>query len=234
MNIAVKVTVVGFTTSMATDLIGSIWLALCLIILPLEVYSISVHCPTTLNRERFRLVLEAWQESREDLKQLSPAVVCSKERLLAPLFKQEWGLELGVALDELLVPLPGETGGSESLQLLLDRHAEDGYVLGACMRTRKLRAVLKEGAGDEAQLIACLHAHKVAKVLQKTHTSDANIKGVIAEILKEKKAVQVEWPTLQQSLEKQGWNISHDAMQHSRAAILNPAPWRLAPRLKGE
>ena len=69
---------------------------------------------------------------------------------------------------------------------------------------------------------------------QKTHTSDANIKGVIAEILKEKKAVQVEWPTLQQSLEKQGWNISHDAMQHSRAAILNPAPWRLAPRLKGE
>lgn len=202
--------------------------------LVLNAMAVKVLVLKTLNHERLRHVFEAWDRDPTAPAQLSPGVIARRERLLPSLFSPEWGLELGVALDEVLVPLPGETGESEGLQLLLDRHAKDGYVLGACMRTRKLRAVLKEGTGDEAQLIACLHAHKVGKVLQKTHTSDANIKGVIAEILKEKKAVQVEWPTLQQNLEKQGWNISYDAMQHSRAAILNPASWRLAPRLKGE
>eukprot|EP00592_Proboscia_alata_P021318 CAMPEP_0194418674 /NCGR_PEP_ID=MMETSP0176-20130528/17827_1 /TAXON_ID=216777 /ORGANISM="Proboscia alata, Strain PI-D3" /LENGTH=871 /DNA_ID=CAMNT_0039225275 /DNA_START=117 /DNA_END=2732 /DNA_ORIENTATION=- len=231
VNIAIKLAVVSFVENgIDTDHIWKLWLALCLAILPLDIYSIYVHQPTTLNWERFRIVLGAWEEIRKgpslaDLSfQLSPATTATKERLLSGLFPEEWKVELGVALDEALVPLHDNQNAdaAKGLQLLLNAHREDGYILGTCMKSRRLRVVLKEGKGDEAQLVACLHAHKVAQILQNTtSSSEETLSGVVSIILSAKEYVQHDWPKLRHNLSKAGWRIDYN--------VICSGEWRLMP-----
>jgi len=187
--------------------------------LALNAMAVKVLVLKTFNRERLRHVLEAW-EGKEAPDQLSPAVIAGRERLIPGLLATpDWSLKLGVPLDQALVPHEGETGGAEGLRLLLDLHSEDGYVLGACMKTRQLRGVLKEGAGDEAQLMACLHAHKVAQLLKSR--DQVTLASVVAHVLKVRKQVQAEWPKLQRELQHAGWRTD--------CTVICADEWRLLP-----
>ena len=197
VHIALRLLTVNWVDGASFQTVLQLWLALQLVILPLQLQQLTGATPPTLNRDRAGLVLRRYHQGCVAA-ELAPSVIAPAEQLL-PRLRKPWACSLGET--ELAKLLP--EGDGLLLKKLLALHKSDSYVLGGSGASCRLAVALKQSASDQDQLRAMFHAHKVeSKLLGSGRISQKELVDVIEEAHAE---VETEWSALLRMLREAGW-----------------------------